>query len=257
MTSHVNATVRPIVEAMGLTVRYGKREAVSGVNLPLHRGALALLGPNGAGKSSLMSVLSLLRRPSHGALRVHDLQVWGVGATPAQREQARRLVGFLPQKFELMEWSTVQDNVRFAGWARGLDAEALPDAVDRALSQVDLTDRSGERARSLSGGMRQRLGVACAIVHRPAVLLLDEPTAALDPTQRQHVRDTVKEIARDAAVVFSTHIVEDVVGVSDTVAVMTAGKITFQGTRREFLSAGQPTETVSTAESAYQKWAAS
>lgn len=212
------------VQVTGVSHHYGRRPALTDVTVSLPVGVTGLLGPNGAGKSTLMKVLATATALKCGEVRFGD-QVLGEGSV----NEIRRLIGYLPQRFELMEWSTVRRNVAYAAWAHGLTGDELDAAVDTVLSSVDLADRSGSRARSLSGGMRQRLGLACALVHRPAVAVLDEPTVGLDPLQRRDLRRLITELGEHSVVLISTHLVEDLAATAEQVIILHEGRVRFRG----------------------------
>jgi ABC-2 type transport system ATP-binding protein len=218
----------------GVSHSYGRRPALHEVSLTLPVGVTGLLGPNGAGKSTLIKLLATATALQSGEIRFGEQQL-GDGRV----NEIRRLIGYLPQRFELMEWSTVRRNVAYAAWAHGLGADTLDAAVDAVLQSVDLADRSGSRARSLSGGMRQRLGLACALVHRPAVAVLDEPTVGLDPVQRGELRRLITELGGHSVVLISTHLVEDLAATAEQVVVLHEGRVRFRGSVGELRALGE------------------
>ncbi len=128
-----------------------------------------------------------------------------------------------------MNFKTVQDNVEFAAWAHGVSAAACNKAAADALEKVGLADRAKSRAFSLSGGMRQRLGLACVIVHKPEILILDEPTVGIDPVQRSQMRQLLRELAANSAILLSTHLVDDVAHICDRVLIVNHGTVKFDG----------------------------
>lgn len=239
------------LQASGLTKRYGSRTALDAVDLTLEPGVFGLLGPNGAGKSTLMSILATHVAPTAGSLVIGDHSVFAGQRPGPGLEKARRLIGYLPQKFTVMGLSSVRRNVEVAAWAQGVDAAEVPAAADRALARVGLSDRATSRARSLSGGMRQRLGIACALAHDPQVVLLDEPTAALDPVQRAGLRDDLAELGRDRIVVVTTHIVEDIAHIAHRAVVMDRGAFRFDGTVADLAGLGGA-DAVSPLEAGYR-----
>ena len=222
------------------------RSALTDVSFALPKGVTGLLGPNGAGKSTLMSLIATVRRPQTGSLKV-------MGVDPASElGLVRRQLGYLPQRFDVLRSSTVLRNVEYAAWARGLSVAQAKEAAEESLEQVDLAAERTTLAGRLSGGMRQRLGIACAVVHRPAVILLDEPTVGLDPVQRVGVRHLIRNLAKDATVLVSTHLLEDLTGLTSAVLVLSEGRVKFQGSLSEMeaLSAAAP-EGLSAAEAGY------
>jgi ABC-2 type transport system ATP-binding protein len=223
-----------LVGATALTVRFRRRTVLDGIDLDLGTGVHGLLGPNGAGKTTLIRVLATVVRPTSGAVRL-------VGRDPgdaAQVRQARRALGYLPQSFGFYPRFTVREFVEYFAWLKEVPAERLPLAVDRALERVDLQDRAAERMGRLSGGMQRRVGIAQAIVNDPQVLLLDEPTAGLDPEQRLAFRELIREIGVDACVLVSTHLVEDVATACQDVTLLADGRLVFTGTPDDLVARG-------------------
>jgi ABC-2 type transport system ATP-binding protein len=168
-----------------------------------------------------------------GSISYGDLVL---GKSPVR--DVRRLLGYLPQRFSIMGTSTVIRNVSYAAWAHGMKGKELSDAVEYVLEVFDLSDRAKSRAVSLSGGMRQRLGLACALVHTPRIAILDEPTVGLDPVQRSELRRCISRIGQRSSVLISTHLVEDLVGVAEQVLVMNEGILCFAGSVVELAQAG-------------------
>jgi len=182
----------------------------------------ALLGPNGAGKTTLLRCLVGLAVPECGEVVVGD-EPLGAGG------QAWARVGYVPQHAALPPLVRVWDVVGYAGWLSGLDGTVLDARVQAALDSLQVADLAGRRVRTLSGGQRQRVALATGIVHDPSVLVLDEPTAGLDPGQRMRVRGIIKGLAADRPVLMSTHLTEDVEHVAGRVAILAGGKIRYQG----------------------------
>jgi ABC-2 type transport system ATP-binding protein len=213
------------VECRGVGFAYGRTEVLRGIELKAGVGITGLLGPNGAGKSTLLEILATVKAPKTGSVTVAGVEAAGGSSIRA----IRRHLGYLPQRFDLMMWSSCRRNVAYAAWCNGVDPGVADDAALTALAAVDLVDRRDVRAGTLSGGQRQRLGIACAIAHRPAVLLLDEPTVGLDPGQRLEIRDHLRAYAAGACVLVSTHIVEDLAVVASSVVVIDRGVLSYQG----------------------------
>jgi ABC-2 type transport system ATP-binding protein len=214
-----------LVEATGLRVKAGSRLAVDGLDLTLGRGVHGLLGPNGAGKTTLMRALATVIRPKDGRLRLlgHDIT-----QRRALRASRARL-GYLPQQFGFYPKFTVRDYVEYMAWLREMPATAVPAATQRAIDRVGLTDRADSRLRSLSGGMLRRAGIAQAIVNEPDLLLLDEPTAGLDPGQRVEFRELLRDLGEASCVLVSTHLVEDVATACTNVLLIDQGRLVFRG----------------------------
>ncbi|WP_026127709.1 ATP-binding cassette domain-containing protein [Nocardiopsis lucentensis] len=217
--------MRVTAEDLNFGYRRGRR-VLDGLSWTVDPGVTGLLGPNGSGKTTLLSLLVTLLPVRGGRLLVgdHDL------ATAGGREGARRALGFVPQHFSLAGELTVADTVAYAAWAHGLSRRECGAAALRALELVDLADLARHRTRTLSGGQRQRVGIAAALAHDPGVLVLDEPTAGLDPGQRLRVREVVARLGRDRTVLVSTHLIEDVAHLCSRIGVLAGGRIEFHGT---------------------------
>ncbi|WP_078491242.1 ABC transporter ATP-binding protein, partial [Streptomyces sp. SPB074] len=225
---------RPTLEVEGLTVRYRRRTALDGLALRLGPGVHGLLGPNGAGKSSLVRVLATLTRPAAGRVRLlgHDL------ASARGRTGARRLLGYLPQEFGYYRSFTVREFLAYVAWLKEVPAPEVPGAVERALTRTGLTARGDARLRELSGGMVRRAGIAQALVNDPALLLLDEPTAGLDPEQRVDFRALLREVGRETTVLVSTHLVEDVAQACTEVTLLEKGRLVLRTTPADLAAYG-------------------
>lgn len=208
-----------------VSFRYRSRAALTGVTVALGSGVTALVGPNGAGKTTMLSLAATVLPPQTGQVTVagHDV------ATREGRSAARAALGLLPQRFDLSGAMRVVDTVAYAAWAHGISTADCFTYAMYALEIVELTELARERIRRLSGGQRQRLGIAAATAHQPRVLLLDEPTVGLDPSQRIRVRRHLDILGRDRCVVISTHMIEDVAHLCERVVVLNRGKVLFDG----------------------------
>ncbi|MFE3740768.1 ATP-binding cassette domain-containing protein [Streptomyces sp. NPDC059134] len=223
------------IQAKGLKVRAGRKKmAVDGLDLSLGLGTHGLLGPNGAGKTTLIRSLSTVLRPAAGELTLFGTSV---GAMTDLRS-LRRLIGYLPQEFGYYKRYTVREFVEYMAWLKEVPKADIPGAVQRAVERVGLADRADQRMKALSGGMVRRAGIAQAIVNDPTLLLLDEPTVGLDPAQRLRFRELLQELGREACVVVSTHLVEDVAAACSDVVLFAEGRLVFQGTPDELAAAG-------------------
>ncbi|MFD9612065.1 ATP-binding cassette domain-containing protein [Streptomyces sp. NPDC059083] len=222
------------VAVTGLTVRHRRTLALDALDLSLGPGVHGLLGPNGAGKTSLVRVLATVAAPAAGRVELLGADISG----HAGRTGVRRRLGYLPQDFGYYPAFTVREFVAYVAWLKELPADRAPAAVERAVRRVGLGDRIDARMRTLSGGMVRRAGIAQAIVNEPELLLLDEPTAGLDPEQRVDFRALLRELGTRATVVVSTHLVEDVAAACTDVALIEAGRLAFQGTTAELVALG-------------------
>src|SRR5882757_7300515 len=223
------------VEITGLTRRFGRTVAVAVADLQAGPGVFGLLGPNGAGKTSLLRMMATAIPPTSGRLRLLGRDPGSYGP---QREIRRRL-GYLPQHLGYYPGFTVEEFVQYFALLKEMPPARIPAAVAAAVERVDLGGKARAKLRTLSGGMLRRAGIAQAIVNEPGLLLLDEPTAGLDPEQRVAFRALLREVGQRATVVVSTHLVEDVAAACTEVTLMDSGRIVFHGTPDELIARGQ------------------
>ncbi|MFJ8137249.1 ABC transporter ATP-binding protein [Streptomyces sp. NPDC096013] len=218
------------VSAAGLSLRYGSTQALDGVSLRLGEGVTGLLGPNGAGKTTLLRVLATATPADSGSFTVlgHD------PGTTAGRQEVRRALGYLPQTPGFHPDFTAFEFVDYVAILKELtDRAGRHQEVRRVLAEVDLSDVRGKRIKKLSGGMRQRVALAAALVGDPGFLVLDEPTVGLDPEQRMRFRELIARAGEGRTVLLSTHQTEDVAMLCNRVVVMAGGVIRFDGTPAE------------------------
>jgi ABC-2 type transport system ATP-binding protein len=222
------------VQISRLTRRFGRALAVASVDLEIGVGVFGLLGPNGAGKTSLLRMMATAVLPTSGTLQL-------LGRDPrvhSQRCEIRRRLGYLPQNPSYYPGFTVAEFVEYFALLKDVPAAGVRDAVATAVERVGLADRAPARLRTLSGGMLRRMAIAQAIVNEPELLLLDEPTAGLDPEQRVAFRALLRELGQRATVVVSTHLVEDVGAACGQLALMDHGRIVFHGTPDDLVARG-------------------
>jgi len=219
----------------GIHRSFGKNKAVAGVDLQLGPGVFGLLGPNGAGKTSLLRMLATVLPPTSGELRLLDRDPRGATA----RREIRQRLGYLPQNLGYYPSFTVVEFIEYFALLKEMRSSAVSKAVATAVERVDLGAKAKAKLRTLSGGMLRRVGIAQAIVNDPDLLLLDEPTAGLDPEQRVQFRALLRSFGESATVIVSTHLVEDVGAACSEVALMSAGKIVFRGTPDELITCGE------------------
>jgi len=211
---------RPIVAIEGASKRYGSVEALSDVTLHVRRGeVLGLLGPNGSGKTTLLRMLTGYLSPTAGRLSVAGFD------TERQRMEARRRIGYVPESLPLYSHMRVREFLRFMAELRGLSASAANRAVGEVAEQVALTDRLRAPIRTLSRGYRQRVAIGQALVHRPDILVLDEPTNGLDPRQIIETRHLIRSLAGERTVIMSSHILGEVEKIADRVAILLRGRL--------------------------------
>ncbi len=213
------------VRAAGLRLSYGARRALDGVSFEVAAGEIVgLLGPNGAGKTTTLSVLATLRRPDAG-----DAEVGGV-STRRDPARVRRLLGLVPQSLAVYPTLTARENLRCFAGVLGLGRRRGAEAARCALDSVGLADRANDVVATFSGGMQRRLNLACALLHRPAVLLLDEPTVGVDPQSRERILDTVRaQAAAGTAVLYSTHLMDEAERLCDQVVLIDHGQVVAAG----------------------------
>lgn len=207
---------------------YGRKQALSDVSLTIHKGMFGLLGRNGAGKTTLMKVLATLHDKQGG-----DVSICGI---PVEHSAAiRKITGYLPQDFSMYPNMSVYEAMDYLGVLSGLTKVQRQERIANLLKQVNLQDHHRTKVKALSGGMKRRLGIAQAILHNPKVLIVDEPTAGLDPEERVRFRNLLCEIAQERIVILSTHIVGDIEATCENIAVLDSGRLLFQGTVEELL----------------------
>ena len=212
-----------------LSKSYGKKQALKNVDLRIGKGMFGLLGRNGAGKTTLMKVLSTLLEKDSGKVKVCGIPV-------EHASEIRKITGYLPQEFSMYPNMKVREALDYLGVLSGLTKAQRRERIPMLLERVNLTENAGTKVKALSGGMKRRLGIAQAILHDPKVLIVDEPTAGLDPEERVRFRNLLSEIAEDRIVILSTHIVSDVEATCEEIAVIDQGRILFRGTVEELLS---------------------
>jgi ABC-2 type transport system ATP-binding protein len=225
------------VEITDLTRRFGRTQAVAGVNLETGPGVFGLLGPNGAGKTSLLRMMATVIPPTSGRLRLLGRDPGSYGP----RKEIRRRLGYLPQNLGYYPGFTVVEFVEYFALLKDMPAGRVPGAVAAAVERVGLGDKARSKLRAMSGGMLRRVGIAQAIVNEPELLLLDEPTAGLDPEQRVVFRALLRDLGQRATVIVSTHLVEDVGAACTQVALMDQGRIVFHGTPDELTARAEGT----------------
>lgn len=213
------------VAARGLSRRFGTHTVVDHISLELKRGEiLGFLGPNGAGKTTTMQMLTGNLAPSAGSVRICGVDMLD------QPAAAKAHIGYLPETPPLYRELTVREYVDLAARLHRVAKTARASAVEEALAHCNLTDVAKKLVGTLSKGYQQRVGIAQAIVHRPALVILDEPTVGLDPNQIREIRNLIRELGRDRSVILSTHILPEVESVCDRVVILHHGKTVFGDT---------------------------
>lgn len=216
----------------GLTYKFGKKAAVDCLSFEFTNGVYGLLGPNGSGKTTLMRCIT-------GLYNVKGEHIFYNGKPVEKDKSFSRHVGYLPQKFGMYQHLTLNEMLLLIANMKGLDDKSAREGVEKALRLVNLTDCAEKKVKALSGGMARRAGIAQTLLGDPDILIFDEPTAGLDPEERLRFQSIISEIKTDKIILISTHIVEDVHAVCETVAVMRDGKIIKNGTREEMAACAE------------------
>lgn len=210
-----------LLRVKGLTKSFGTMQAVKSIDFSIQEGrCVALLGPNGAGKTTTIRMLTGLLAPTAGEVRFHSLE---------SGEDKRNLLGYLPQSPAFHNWMSGMEYVVYAGRLCGLSATDAKKRAKELLERVGLADAAKRKVGGYSGGMKQRLGLAQALVHHPKLLVMDEPVSALDPIGRREVLRLLKELKAETTVLFSTHVLHDAEELCDDVVIIRAGEVALQG----------------------------
>ena len=204
-------------------------KALNGLNLEIEPGMFGLLGPNGAGKTTLMRILTLLQSSTSGTVYFDDYDI------ARDRKAIRSLLGYLPQDFRFFEKLKTWEFLDYGAGLAGIQGKRKrAEVVDEMLRKVGLYEVRDRWANKLSGGMKRRLGIAQAIIHKPVLVVLDEPTNGLDPNQIVEIRHLIKEIAEERTVILSTHMLTEVQAICDHIRMIEEGHLVFSGTVDEF-----------------------
>lgn len=212
-----------------LTKEFGDFTAVDHLNFTMENGVYGLLGVNGAGKTTLMKMLCTLLSPTSGEITCNGREILGMGA------DYRRILGYLPQEFGFYPEFTVQDYLSYIAALKGLRPVVAKRRVQELIEKTGLKKAAKKKMKKLSGGMKRRAGIAQAMLNNPKILVLDEPTAGLDPNERIRFRNLISELAQDRLVLLSTHIVPDVEYIANRILLMRAGRIVLEGEAGELI----------------------
>jgi ABC-2 type transport system ATP-binding protein len=220
-----------VLECRDLVKRFGDRTAVDGVSVSIAAGeTYGLLGPNGAGKTTTISMICGLLTPDAGAVTVAGHPMRGDAV------EAKAEIGLVPQDLALYEELTARDNLRFFGRLQGLSGKELARRMDEVLEVVGLADRAGDRIETYSGGMKRRANIAVGLLHRPRLLVLDEPTVGVDPQSRNAILESVEALSGEGlSVLYTTHYMEEAERRCDRIGIIDAGRIVGEGTRRQLI----------------------
>lgn len=219
------------IQVQNLQKCFGEFVAVKGIHFEVQQGEIfSLLGPNGAGKSTTISMLSCLLQPSNG-----DACVLGHSII-REPQKVKAMIGIVPQDIALYGDLSARENLNFWGRMYGLRGDVLAQRVDEVLEIIELTDRQKDRVDKFSGGMKRRVNIGAALMHKPAVIIMDEPTVGIDPQSRRHILDNIKELnSQGMTVLYTTHYMEEAQELSDHIAIMDQGKVIACGTHAELV----------------------
>lgn len=208
---------------------YGNKQVLKGINLEINEGMFGLLGPNGAGKTTLMRILTTLIQKTEGDIKINDIEI-------NNKKNIRSIVGYLPQEFSIYPNMNVYEALDYLAILSGINNKKFrKERIEQLLYKVNLQNHMKTKVKALSGGMKRRLGIAQAILHEPEVLIVDEPTAGLDPEERIRFRNLLRDFSEDRIVILSTHIVEDVEFTCENLAILNEGSILYQGKVKKLL----------------------
>ncbi|CEN31767.1 ABC transporter ATP-binding protein [Paraclostridium sordellii] len=217
------------LEIVNLTKSYKHKNANENINLTLERGVYGLLGPNGAGKTTLMKQIATLKCPTSGKILYNGKDINSLD------DKYREVVGYLPQDFDAYKNFSAKDFLLYIGALKGLRKDEAKIKTDKLLNLVGLYEVRNKAISKFSGGMKRRVGIAQALLNDPKVLILDEPTAGLDPQERARFRNLLSQIGKETIVILSTHIISDIESVAKETIMIKDGKVLLQGTHKEIL----------------------
>lgn len=217
------------IEIKELNKFYGKKkQALSNVNLTIEQGMFGLLGRNGAGKTTLMKTLATLLKKQSGSIFICGIPI-------ENAKEIRKIVGYLPQDFSMYPTMTIIEAMDYLGILSGIGTKERKERIDLLLKKVNLTEHKNKKVKALSGGMKRRLGIAQALLNDPKVLIVDEPTAGLDPEERIRFRNLLCDVSEERIVILSTHIVGDIEATCENLAILNEGSILYCGTVSDLL----------------------
>ena len=213
------------IKIQGLSKSYGKIQVLKDIDLQIETGLFGLLGTNGAGKTTLMKVLSTILPWKDGEVTIYDYDLLKEG------EKVRELLGYLPQHFHAPGQFTGREFLHYVGSMKGLlNKKERMNQIEKLLEEVNLQPHADKKVKSYSGGMKRRLGIAQALLGNPKLIILDEPTAGLDPSERIRFRNIIEKLSKNYTIILSTHIISDIESSCEKLAVLNNGEVLFQGT---------------------------
>lgn len=214
---------------------YGNKEVVKGINFSVEAGEIfGFLGPNGAGKSTTISMISTLNSPTGGTITINGMNV------SEHSKEVRKLIGLVPQDIALYQDLSAMDNLKFWGRMYGLRGKFLRERIEEILDIVGLKDRANEDVKNYSGGMKRRINIGAALLHKPKILIMDEPTVGIDPQSRNHILDTVLKLNEEGmTVIYTSHYMEEVEYICKSLAIIDHGKVIAIGSKDEIKEIGK------------------
>ncbi len=218
------------LEIVNLTKSYQHKNANENINLTLESGVYGLLGPNGAGKTTLMKQIATLKQPTSGKILYDGKDINSLD------DEYRAVVGYLPQDFDAYKNFSAKDFLLYIGALKGMSKSEAREKTEKLLKLVGLQEVKNKYISKFSGGMKRRVGIAQALLNDPKILILDEPTAGLDPQERARFRNLLSQIGKETIVILSTHIISDIESVAKETIMIKDGKVLLQGTHREILN---------------------
>lgn len=218
------------LEIKNLTKSYGKKNANNNITLTLENGVYGLLGPNGAGKTTLMKQIATLIKPTSGEIIYNDKNIYSI------EDNYRGVIGYLPQEFGAYKNFSAKKFLQYVAALKGVDKREANDKIDDLLKLVGLYEVRSKAVGKFSGGMKRRVGIAQVLLNDPKIIILDEPTAGLDPQERTRFRNLLSEISKDKIIILSTHIISDIESIAKETIMIKEGEIIMKGSHREILS---------------------
>lgn len=218
------------LEIKNLTKSYGKKNANNNITLTLENGVYGLLGPNGAGKTTLMKQIATLIKPTSGEIVYNGKNIYSI------EDNYRGIIGYLPQEFGAYKNFSAKKFLQYVAALKGVDKSEANNKIDELLKLVGLYEVRNKAVGKFSGGMKRRVGIAQVLLNDPKIIILDEPTAGLDPQERTRFRNLLSEISKDKIIILSTHIISDIESIAKETIMIKEGEIIMKGSHREILS---------------------
>lgn len=222
----MNTALAPALRVENVSFSYPRRQVLRNITWESPDGITALMGPNGTGKTTLLRLLAGELKPTEGTI--------STGGAVRGSTSLGSHVGYLPQHYTFVNSMRTWEAAAHTAWSAGLDRKTATTAAHEALASVDLTEKAKDKIGSLSGGQKQRLAIACTLAPRPSLLLLDEPSVGLDPIQRVTLRDLLHDLGERIPIVLSTHLVDDVTELAQSILVLSDGEVRFAGSSSDF-----------------------